>query len=173
MPINPICTVFIICINRGRIDTIPLIAPFSFPHTNQLATEEELISFIYLQIDQWTPCYCAPELYNNSSILKNIDNWNTKTTNINTITFSITFKSKYIVFRDTQNKNKNKRKHNLFYNTYNNTEFRYTKKRKIKENRIYSKIPITTPNSDILKTKREIKENIIYSPIPITAYSVK
>ena len=25
-----------------------------------IATEEELISLIYLQIDQWTPCYCAP-----------------------------------------------------------------------------------------------------------------
>ena len=65
-----------------------------------------------------TPFYCAPELYNNLSILKNIDNWNTKTTDINIITFSIKiqfkihqtliqlhsashFKSKYIVFRDT------------------------------------------------------------------------
>ena len=54
----------------------------------------------YLKIDQWTLCYCAPELYNKSSILRNIDNWNTKTNNINTITFSITFNSKYIIFRD-------------------------------------------------------------------------
>ena len=89
-----------------------------------MATEEELISLIYLQIDQLTPCYCAPELYNKSSILSNIDNWNTKTTDINTIIFSITiqvkihqtlaqlhsashFKSKYIVFRETQNKKEN------------------------------------------------------------------
>ena len=54
------------------------------------------------------------------------------------------FKSKYIVFRDTK------------------------KNKKIKENRIYSTITTTTPNSDILKTKkREIKENIIYTPITI------
>ena len=120
MPTNPICTVLIICINRGRIDTFSLKAPISFPHLatgvctvlqnliwsattqklnfqqNQsihlsllIANEEELLSLIYLQIDQWTPCYCAPELYNNSSILNNIDNWNTKTTYINNITFSI------------------------------------------------------------------------------------
>ena len=59
-----------------------------------IATEKELISLFYLQIDQWTPCYCAPELYNKSSILRKIDNWNTKTTNINTITFSIIFQVK-------------------------------------------------------------------------------
>ena len=121
-----------------------------------IATEEELISLIYFQIDQWIPCYCAPELYNKSSIIRNINNWNTKTTYINTITFSITiqvkihqtltqlhsashFKSKYIVFRDT------------IY---------------LKKKRIYSTITITTTNSDILKTKRKIKENIIYSTIP-------
>ena len=55
------------------------------------------------------------------------------------------FKSKYIVFRDTKNKNK---------------------KIKIKENKIYSTTTITTTNSDILKTKRNIKENRIYSTIP-------
>ena len=47
----------------------------------------------YLQGD-WTPCYCAPELYNKSSILRNINNWNTKTAYIDTITFSITFQVK-------------------------------------------------------------------------------
>ena len=111
-----------------------------------IATEEELISLIYLQIDQWTPYYYAPELYNKSSILRNIDNWNTKTTDINTIAFSIAiqvkihqtltqlhsashFKSKYIVFRDTQKK-ENKRKQNLFKNNHNNTKFRYTQNKK-------------------------------------------
>ena len=133
MPTNPISTVFVICINRGIIDTVSLIAPVSFPHKNQL------------------------ELYNKSSILKKIDNWNTKTTDINTITFRSTiqvkihqtltqlhsashFKSKYIVFRDTQNKKRNKRKHNPFNNTHNNTEFRDTqnkKENKRKQNLFY------------------------------------
>ena len=125
MPTNPICIVFIICINRGRIDTFSLIAPISFPYLttgvctviqnliwsattqrldcqkNQsvhlsllIVTEEELLSLIYLQIEQWTPCYCASELYNNSNILNNTDNWNTKTTYINTITLSITIQVK-------------------------------------------------------------------------------
>ena len=165
LPTNPICTVFIICINRGRIDTFSLIAPISFPHlttgvctvlqnliwsvTTQrhdfqqkksahlsllIATEEELISLNYLQIDQWTSCYCAPELYNKSSILRNIDNWNTKTTNINTITFSITFQFKIHQIQRYSKQNKkrkeNKRKQNLFTNTHNNIEFRETQNKK-------------------------------------------
>ena len=36
LPTKPISSVLNICINRGIIDTVVLIAPFSFPHTNQL-----------------------------------------------------------------------------------------------------------------------------------------
>ena len=36
LPAKPISSVFIICINRGRIYSVVLILPFLFSHTNQL-----------------------------------------------------------------------------------------------------------------------------------------